>query len=171
MSVYGSQLWDLSSTECNRFYVVWRKAVRKLLGLPMRTHCDLLHEIVFCLPIDTQLHKRFIQFAVNCLNSANRCINMCAHLAVNGSSSKFCKSMNFIAHRYKINKYDLHSHNISHAINKWVNTNHYEVNKCKAGAIREFITWRNELWLNMHTLDYTVNLGHLQIIIDDLCCN
>ena len=39
MPRYVSQLLD---KEINKFYVSWRKAIRKLFDLPYITHCDLL---------------------------------------------------------------------------------------------------------------------------------
>ena len=42
---YGCQLWDFQSKVTNKCYVVWRKSVRRILGVPYTTHCNLLHYI------------------------------------------------------------------------------------------------------------------------------
>ena len=38
MPLYGSVLWDFSSRYINSFYTTWRKCIRRLFGLPARTH-------------------------------------------------------------------------------------------------------------------------------------
>ena len=45
MPLYGAQLWDYDSVECERFFIAWRKAVRKLLHIPARAHCNRLSSI------------------------------------------------------------------------------------------------------------------------------
>ena len=61
MNVYGSQIWAFNKTYLNKFYVAWRKAIRRIWKLPYRTHNNLLHLINLCLPIDVTLEKRCIK--------------------------------------------------------------------------------------------------------------
>ena len=56
MSLYGCVLWNLGSKSMSDFYVTWRKTIRKLLRLPLRTHskylpliCDDLLIVYSCL--------------------------------------------------------------------------------------------------------------------------
>ena len=42
MSLYGCVLWNLGSKCMSDFYVTWRKSIRKLLRLPLRTHSKYL---------------------------------------------------------------------------------------------------------------------------------
>ena len=39
---YGSVLWNLTNVNITRFYIAWRKCVRRIWGLPRQTHCSLL---------------------------------------------------------------------------------------------------------------------------------
>ena len=71
MSSYGSVLWDFSSKHVEMFYTTWRKCIRRLLGLPYRTHNNLLHLICNDIPVDGQLHLGFLNFFVNNLKSDN----------------------------------------------------------------------------------------------------
>ena len=67
MNVYGSQLFrynDIKSMDL--LYVTWRKSIRKISP---RSHCNLLHPINSCDPIDNILEKRCIQFIWNLMNS------------------------------------------------------------------------------------------------------
>ena len=38
MSLYGSELWNYNSRYAEEIFVAWRKTMRKLFGLPYRTH-------------------------------------------------------------------------------------------------------------------------------------
>ena len=67
MNLYGSQLFrynDIKSMEL--LYVIWRKSIRKISP---RFHCNLLHHINSCDPIDNIMEKRCIQFIWNLMNS------------------------------------------------------------------------------------------------------
>ena len=59
MNVYGSQLWcfnDYKSVE--RFYIAWRKTIRRIWRLDKRTHNVLINLINRCLPINLILEKK-----------------------------------------------------------------------------------------------------------------
>ena len=71
MSLYGSVLWNFLSKHVEMFYTTWRKCIRSLLGLPYRTHNNLLHLTCNDIPVDGQLHLRFLKFFVNNPKSGN----------------------------------------------------------------------------------------------------
>ena len=100
MPLYGCQLWDLSSRCCDSFFAAWRKAIRRLLLIAPRSHSNLLHLVVNDLPIEMQLHKRFIKFFYNLLHSKNRCTSICGHLALNNSKSSVGKSLCHVCNLY-----------------------------------------------------------------------
>ena len=63
MNVYGSQLWcfnDYKSVE--RFYIAWRKTIRRIWRLDKRTHNVLINLINRCLPINLILEKRCVKY-------------------------------------------------------------------------------------------------------------
>ena len=69
MNVYGSQLWcfnDYKSVE--RFYIAWRKTIRRIWRIDKRTHNVLTNLINGCLPINLMLEKRCIKFIWNFFN-------------------------------------------------------------------------------------------------------
>lgn len=103
MPLYGCILWDMTGKDIQKFYVTWRKCLRKLLGLNYRTHSLYIHRIVEDIPVGTQLHKRFMKFIYNALHCENKCVKMCVTLALNGSQSVTCHNMNFIIHQYNLN--------------------------------------------------------------------
>jgi len=76
MSVYSSQLWDFSSTMCEKFFVAWRKCIRRLLSISPRTHSVLLHLICLDIQVDVQLHLQFLKFMTSCIKSDNVCVKI-----------------------------------------------------------------------------------------------
>ena len=108
MSVYGSQIWDFSNIPvCNKFYTCWRKCIRNLLDLPYRTHNDLIPGIISDSSVEFQLHCRCLKFVFNVLNSSNPCIKTCGLLAINGSKSHLCNSINYLCKLYNMDKFSL----------------------------------------------------------------
>ena len=104
MPLYGSVLWDISSEKINYFYTQWRKSVRRIWNLPYTTHNNLLNHVCNEECIDVQIHKRFVVFFLSLLKTENKYVKCCVNMALNGSRSKLCNSLNYIAYKYKINK-------------------------------------------------------------------
>jgi hypothetical protein len=104
MPLYGCQLWDIASKHFNIFNVTWRKCIRKSFNLPYTTHCNLLHLICNDFKLETQIHMRISKFLYSCINSDNYCVKLCTTLALGGSDSSFCSSIDFICEKYKITK-------------------------------------------------------------------
>ena len=55
-SMYGSQLWLLSSESVTNMCTQWRKSHRQALLLPYRIHCDLIHLIAENIP--SEIYKK-----------------------------------------------------------------------------------------------------------------
>ena len=106
---YGCQLWNFEDKVTDRYFVAWRKCIRKLFNIPATTHSALLHCICNDNDIDHQLHRRVTKFVSNCVNSKNTVTKLCATLAINGSSSNISSSINHICSKYNIPKYKLNS--------------------------------------------------------------
>ena len=102
MDLYGCVLWNLSSNCMNKMYTMWRKCIRQLLGVPYRTHSKFLHRVVNDIPIESQVHKRFLKFFESILNSCNPIVKFCGQLALSGSSSIVCKNVNYIWSKYNV---------------------------------------------------------------------
>ena len=96
MSLYGCPLWDQEGKHIQRFYVAWRKGLRKLLGLPYNTHCNLLNLICDDIPVDCQLDNRLLKFMSSCSLSENIVDKLCYKLACNGSQSTMCNNISFL---------------------------------------------------------------------------
>ena len=56
--MYGSQAWALDACHIKSFCSTWRKAIRKLLGLPNIARSALVPHLVNAPPIEDQLYQR-----------------------------------------------------------------------------------------------------------------
>jgi len=79
---YGSTLWNLSNPSIEEVSVAWRKGLRRALGLPWRTHTDLLAPITGMLPLRDELFCRLAKFVLQCLASDNSIVNFVARHGV-----------------------------------------------------------------------------------------
>ena len=155
MSFYGCQLWNYSAFKVvNTVYVAWRKCVKRILKLPCTTHSKLLYQICHDASIDLQLHKRFLRFFISSVNSSNSCVIFATKIALNGSQSKICDSLNYICYKYHLDKFNLNINNICHLKNSYS-----EAEEVKAGLLRDLIHYREN-----NPFD-----GDVKIMINELC--
>jgi len=63
-------------------YVAWRKGLRRALGLPWRTHSDLLAPTTGMLPLRDVLFCRLAKFVLQCFASNNSIVNFAARHGV-----------------------------------------------------------------------------------------
>ena len=104
MSVYGSPLWNFEHVRyIEKSAVAWCKCLKKLLDLSIKTHSNCLYGIINDIPVDTQLHRRFVRFLQSC-STGNLCTELCTQLILHGSQSNACKSLNHIASFYNLNR-------------------------------------------------------------------
>ena len=66
MHMYGCELWNLNSSDVQKFYIAWCKVKRLIWKLPSTTHNSIIHNITSNIHII--LEKRFIKFMHNALN-------------------------------------------------------------------------------------------------------
>ena len=147
MPLYGCQLWDFSKPEVERFYTAWRKAIRVIWRLPYRSHCQLLPLICDDIPVELQLHKRFLKFFQKVITSNNELVKFCGSLAIGGSCSTTCNSLNYIATKYGMNKYAMVYGNlqwISQDISQFIANHEVNDNNSRIGAfVRELCLARD----------------------------
>ena len=93
MPMYGYQMWNISTSYMEKFYTAWRKCIRRLLGIPNRTHNNLVHLLVGEFNINTQIEQRISNFYISlCINS-NFYVRTCLKLTLNGSVSSLAHSL------------------------------------------------------------------------------
>jgi hypothetical protein len=165
-AAYGSPLWDFSIRGAKKVYTAWRKCVRRVLGVPPTTHCALLPVLCNDVSLDKQLHKIFLRFFDNGVNSSNDCVSLCANLVLRGSRSATCRSLNYICESYGIRQHNIVRLGRSAYLPSFdaaatlaqVNI----VNKSKGGAIRELLQCRDDRALqDVTTAELDFMLNHL----------
>ena len=93
LDAYASQLWDSEDNRIGKYYVAWRKAMRKVWKLPNLTHCNLLPVITNCLPLNIILEKRLLKFILSISNGENLIINNVFKFALNNRRSVLGKTL------------------------------------------------------------------------------
>ena len=74
----------------------------QLCKLPFRTHCNLLHTINNCYPIEFIIEKRCIKFHHSCLSSDNLVISNVAKSSCDNCYSTFGDNVRYFSHKYKV---------------------------------------------------------------------
>ena len=107
MSLYGCQLWDYQDKITNKFYVAWRKAVRRVLGIPPTTHCKYIHGIAGDSDIKHKLYIRFLKFIQSLYKSPNVISQLCVQLSLRGSRSNSSNNMSLLCKYYSLDRNSL----------------------------------------------------------------
>jgi hypothetical protein len=68
-SLYGSEIWNLCDGKIDDICIAWRKGLRRAWSLPPNTHNLLLAPLCNTIPIMDEICRRFLSFALACLNS------------------------------------------------------------------------------------------------------
>jgi len=155
MSFYGCQLWDFENVRLlENVFVSWRKCIRKLLGVPYNTHCNLLHLLCKDSSVQVKLHKRFLRFFIGLRESDNVSLSLMYSYVLSGNRSKTCNSINYLCYKYGINKQRLSVRDLS-----LVKDHDDEKDITKATIITDFMD------LNLYSSDN----GNISEIINHLC--
>ena len=68
-SLYGAELWDLSSCNFECINVAWRKALKRVSSLPWRTHSHILYSLCNKWPMEEELYTRSLLFGLRRITS------------------------------------------------------------------------------------------------------
>ena len=96
MTLYGAELWDLSSDHIDSICITWRRGIKKIWRLPNTTHSSLLPGLCKTIPLIDLLYKRSLKLVYRCLNSRSFVVNFIA-----SHSILFCR-MNSIIGRNEL---------------------------------------------------------------------
>ena len=80
VSFYGSGLWDLFSSDCERLYRAWNVAIRQAWRIPNTTHRYLIESISESLQPKVMLASRYITFVKSLLTSPKYPVRVLAQL-------------------------------------------------------------------------------------------
>ena len=102
MPLYGAQLWDLDCKYVDKFFVSWRKAIRRLFKLPYTTHRCLLPPLCHDQTVEQQIHQRSVSFINSISQSNNPIVSCCYKLAMSGSHSSISNNLSFLSYFYRV---------------------------------------------------------------------
>ena len=169
-SMYGSQLWLLSSQSVTNMCTQWRKSHRQALSLPYRTHCDLIPLIADNTPIEIFLHCKFLAFYKSAATSKNSIVNYMAKTCFFNQESTMGRNMTHLLHKYNLQVNNILSYSKDlikkHCYQKWKS----EVNPqylIHAQIVREIIMVKEERL----QITFTCDAGDFSAdsIINTLC--
>jgi hypothetical protein len=111
---YGIVCCNLLSKGSSDLHVGWNKAVRRIFGLPYRTHTRFLSTIIRKPDVKSIFRARFVSFAYTTLHSRNRIVKSIACSSWHNQRSILGKNLCYVLQAYGINIRD--SANVSPAI-------------------------------------------------------
>ena len=171
-TMYGSQLWLLTSQSVANMCTQWRKAHRQALSLPYRTHCDLIPLIAENIPIEIFLDCKFLAFYKSAATSNNSIVKYLATSRLFSYESTMGRNMMHLLHKYNLQVEDVLSFTKKtmkeHCYQKWQS----EINQeyiVHAQIVKEFIMVKED---RLH-ITFTNNNGEFSAdyIITSLCTN
>ena len=90
MSLYGCELFNYNRKYISELYVAWRKVMRRVFKLPMRTHNYIVCGIVES--VNLLLDCRIAKFIFNVINSKNRMVTTLINTFLTCESSVFAEN-------------------------------------------------------------------------------
>ena len=95
LSLYGSNIWDLSSGDSERVDIMWNNFVRQIFGLPRDTHRFIIENITDGTHIRVKLLKRFRNFYCQLKNSGKEEVQQLMRLTKQDNRSVFGRNCQY----------------------------------------------------------------------------
>ena len=92
-SFYGSGLWDLSSTTCDRLFKSWNVAVRVCFGVPPTTHRYLIEPLSSTPHAKSMLCSRLVKFKEQLCTSSKPVVSLLALLSMGDRRTTLGRNM------------------------------------------------------------------------------
>ena len=146
MALYGSQIWPLWQNNIGDLCTKWNVAIRRILGVPNRTHRDLLPLITGLPPVEVSLHCRLIKFYRSLNKSKNPIVKYISEYAVTAANSPLGRNVRLVASKICLPPSELISLSENKlkdiCYNKWY-TMVNDTYKVHASVIRDMIDMRD----------------------------
>jgi hypothetical protein len=168
MSLYGCELWLLGNEQINDLCVAWRKSLRRIWGLPFKSHCYLLPLLSQCLPLADEICRRSLHFIKVCYNNDSSlvravtkyCLQFGRHSSIIGHNLLFCLQL------YKCNIEDIINGRVNGIINNFVFKSFEDCQLQTACFVRELLLLRENTLL---LPDTNLSRDELEQLIDFVC--
>ena len=169
-SLYGCELWLLTTSEIEDLCVSWRKGLRRVWSLPNTSHSYFLHMLSQCLPLFDEISRRSINFIRSCISHESSLVSHIAQYAVNHARTLSCLGQNvvFCMRRYNCSLRDLLFEPVNNIIKSFVFHSSDERMRCTASFLFELIMKKNNR-LQIGQYDESFPYDELQSMIDYVC--
>ena len=165
-SFYGSQLWDLQNKVIETLCVSWRRACKKAMCLPQRTHTRLLSLVCDNVPLLLILYKRFIKFYKSCHSSNNAIVSFISQNCLYVSKSSTSNNLKHLHYLFSIPYEEMINKSFSYLCKKIDNTFYDNIGyleKLYANIIKECLSVCDGLSVSC------LNIAECHQLIDYLC--
>ena len=108
MTLYGSNLWNLFSKDCERIYTAYNVALRNILKIDRRTHRFLLEPLSESLHLQTILLSKFVTFHNTLITSKKFPVRFLARVLENDLRSVHGQNLSKIALLCGVNSTEFH---------------------------------------------------------------
>ena len=167
MSLYGSELWLLSSEHINDLRVSWRKCLRWIWGLPPNSHCFLLPLLGRCLPLFDEICRRALNFIKVCICNCSPLVRAVTNYGIQygrynsilGHNALFCAQL------FDCSVQDIVNGSVERIVQKYVSQSVEDSQLQTASFVRELVFLReqsfelsNSLSLSRSELDYIIQV-------------
>lgn len=98
-SFYGSQSWMVNNKNLNTLYTCYRKAIRRNLRLPYRTHNRYIPNLTGRPDLINQLFKRFLRFCITLKHSENTIIKKLYVQSINNTKTIIGHNIRYISYK------------------------------------------------------------------------
>lgn len=173
MSLYGCELWRLSTGEIDDLCVAWRKGLRRVWSLPNTTHSYSLHMLSKCLPLFDEISRRSINFIRCCTTHESALVSFIAQYAVNHArmlSSFLGQNALFCMRRYNCSLHDLYNGSVKYITNSFVSNSLSESMRSSASFLFELVLIRDKRLCIGHS-GGLLTREELQCLIDYVSIN
>ena len=142
-SFYGSQLWNLQNRAIENLCVSWRRACKKTLSVPQRTHTKVLPLLCKSIPFISILYKHFINSFQSCLSNTNNIVRFVAQNCLYDCNSGTSDNLKYIRYLYNITIEELHGKGYLY-LSKKIDVSYYKIlndlEKANVNVIEECIS-------------------------------
>jgi len=174
-SLYGAELWDLSSCDFECITVAWRKALKRVWSLPWRTHSNVLYSLCNKWPTEEEIYRRSLLFGLRCITSESSVVRYVSRFGIKYGlmHSVLGRNILFGCQRYGIKVLDyFYMGHFSFRGNSFrklctsMNYNNNDVDFWAINLLNECILLRD------HQLSCSgLDISQLNCIISYLCCS
>ena len=81
LSIYGSNTWDIFSTDCEKLYASFNVTIINVLKIDRQTHRYFIEPLSGCTHVKTSIASRFATFHYSLINSKKMSVRFLARLA------------------------------------------------------------------------------------------